>query len=146
MRILCHSTSLDRFSKHNATSKENATARRIVWTRFPVHMLTSSGQGRVTFTTAFPVCSRRQHNASDRTAFISVLRKQGKKITLYTENYLFKHMFSVSSKCKTFFLHLKTDKKLPLRELEKKLSAKKLIKNKLPNRSAGFLPQKSVLL
>ena len=43
---------LSRFSKHNATSKENATARGIVWTRLPVHLLTSSGQGRVTFTTA----------------------------------------------------------------------------------------------
>lgn len=54
---------ISRFSKHNATSKEDATARGIVWTRLPVHLLTSSGQGRVTFTTAFSVFSRRQHNA-----------------------------------------------------------------------------------
>ena len=54
---------LSRFSKHNATSKEDGTARGIVWTRLPVHLLTSSGQGRVTFTTAFSVFSRRQHNA-----------------------------------------------------------------------------------
>ena len=52
-------------SKHNATSNEDVTARIVVWNRLPVLMLTLSGQGRVTYGTAFPVFSRREHNAVD---------------------------------------------------------------------------------
>ena len=54
---------IDRFSKHNATSNDDVTARGIVCTRLPVLLLTFSGQGRVTFATTFSVCSRRHHDA-----------------------------------------------------------------------------------
>ena len=47
-----------RFSKDNATSKEDVTARGTDWTRLPVLNLRFSGQGRVTSATAFCLFSR----------------------------------------------------------------------------------------
>ena len=53
---------LDWFSKDNATSNDDVIMRGVVWIRLPVPMLTLPGQGRVSFTTAIPLFSRRGHN------------------------------------------------------------------------------------
>ena len=50
------------FSKDNATSNDDVMMRGAVWIRLPVPMLTLSGRGRVSFTTAIPLFSRRGHN------------------------------------------------------------------------------------
>ena len=83
-------TSLGRFSKDNVTWKEDATARGIVWTRLPVLTSTLFSQGRVAFTTAYMLFSRREDNAKDLESFAS---EKGKILSLNDRNILFRCIF-----------------------------------------------------
>ena len=75
-----------RFSKDNVTWKADATARGIIWTQLPVLTSTFFGQGRVAFTTAFMLFSRREDNAKDLEIFAS---EKGNVISLNDWNILF---------------------------------------------------------
>ena len=81
---------IGRFSKDNVTWKEDATARGIVWTQLPVLTSTSFGQGRVAFTTAFMLFSRREDNAKDLESFAS---EKGKILSLNGRNIFFRCIF-----------------------------------------------------
>ena len=59
---VCHISSHVIVSKDNATSNDEVMMLGVVWIRLRVPMLTLSGQGRVSFTTAIPLFSRRGHN------------------------------------------------------------------------------------
>ena len=69
-----------RFSKDNATSKEDVTTRGIDWTRLPVLKLTFSGQGRVTSATAFCLFSRCHQDVN----FIRFFTREKGKIISFT--------------------------------------------------------------
>ena len=72
------------------TWKEDATARGIVWTRLPVLTSTLFGQGRVAFTTAYILFSRREDNAKDLESFAS---EKGKILSLNDRNIFFRCIF-----------------------------------------------------
>ena len=88
------------FDKDNATSNDDVMKRRVVWIQLPVPVLTLSGQGRVSFTTAIPLFPRCSHNVW---IFVLFSSWKGKKIILICK-VIFYDMIFVSSNGKAILL------------------------------------------